>query len=542
MLGGAARIRCRFRLARMSEPRVLSLPLAMPDIARAAREGGPESVWYEPAPRDAFEWRARAVSVRDSGARDWARALEPALESTGAAAERLARVADGGLVVTTGQQPGLFGGPIYTWSKALSAIALADAIEDVSGIPTVPVYWAATYDADYAEASETHAAVEDHVVTLTAPPATVTGRGMRDTPLGDVGGAMRTLAGTAGAAAAPQVMDLVRRAYAPGRTVGGAFVTLLRAILEPLGMPVLDAGHPAVQAAARPALARALADAAPVDAALRARNAALADAGYEPQVAHVDRLSMVFAAGAGERRRLPIGAPLDDAQGALEPNVLLRPVVERTILPTVAYVAGPAEQAYFAQSTAVADALGMARPLAVPRWSGVIVEPHVQRILDRYALDVDALRDPHAVLGRLVRERVPAEVRGAMVRYRQVLEAAAADLDAALARTTPPLVDHAVAEGTRRNIAHRLDRLERRIAAATKRRETDLVRQIGVARASLFPLDRLQERVLNLMPLLARHGLPLIDAMAARAREHVAALGLSPAAQTAVSPHAGGGR
>jgi len=525
---------------RVSELRVLSLPPAVPDIVRAARDGGPESAWYETAPRDASAWRERASRLRSDGR--WARVLGPAIEAHGAAADRLARAANGGVVVTTGQQPGLFGGPIYTWSKALSAIALADAIEESSGIPTVAVYWAATYDADYAESSVTHVALEDRVVTLSSPPAVVEGRGMRDTPLGDVRGAMQTLADAAGAAAAPHVLDDVRRAYAPDQTVGGAFVALLRAILEPLGMPVLDAGHPAVQAASRPALAHALADAAPVDAALRSRSAALVEAGYEPQVAHVDRLSLVFAAGDGARRRLPIGAALGDAQGALEPNVLLRPVVERAILPTVAYVAGPAEQAYFAQSTAVADALGMARPLAVPRWSGVIVEPHVQRILDRYGLDVDALRDPHAVLGHLVRERVPAEIAAALVRYRQALEAAASELDAALEQSAPPLVDRAVAEGTRRNIAHRLDRLERRVAAATKRRETELTRHIGIARASLFPFDRLQERVLNLMPLLARHGLPLLDGISARAREHVAGLGLAPAGQAAYSHDAGGGR
>jgi len=540
MFGRAACPPIPFGLPRMSELRVLSLPLALPEVARAARNGGPESAWYEPAPRDASEWRARAAAMRSDGR--WARTLAPALAASGAAAERLARAADGGVVVTTGQQPGLFGGPIYTWSKALSAIALADAIEDVSGIPTVPVYWAATYDSDYAEASVTHVAMADRVVTITAPPAGATGRGMRDTPLGNVDAGLRTLADAAGAAAAPHVMDDVRRAYAAETTVGDAFVALLRSVLEPLGMPVLDAGHPAMQSLARPVLARALADATTVDAALRARSAALVEAGYEPQVALVDRLSLVFATVAGERRRLPIGAPLVDAHGSLEPNVLLRPVVGRAVLPTVAYVAGPAEQAYFAQSTAVADALGMPRPLAVPRWSGVIVEPHVQRILDRYGLAVDALRDPHAVLGRLVRERVPADIGAAMLHYRQMLEAAAAELDAATAATTPPLVDRAVTDGTRRAIAHRLDRLERRIAAATKRRESDLVRQIGIACASLFPLDRLQERVLNLMPLLARHGLPLLDAMAARARDHLAALGLSRAGQAAVTPHAGGGR
>lgn len=541
MLGGRARARAGRGLSRVSELRVLSLATTMPDIVRAARAGGPESAWYDAAPGDASEWRARAAAVRDVGAGDWARALAPAFEASGVARDRLARAARGGIVVTTGQQAGLFGGPIYTWSKALSAIALADAIEAASGIPTAPVFWAATYDADYAESSVTYVAQDGRVVTLAAPPAAVTGRGMRDTPLGDVSAALRTLAEAAGAAAAPHVLDLVRDAYGPGRTVGSAFVALLRALLEPLGMAVLDAGHPAVQAAGRPVLAHALAEASRVDAALRARSAALREAGYEPQVADVNRLSLVFEAGTGERRRLPIGAPLDDARGALEPNVLLRPVVERTILPTVAYVAGPAEQSYFAQSTAVADALGMARPLAVPRWSGVIVEAHVQRILDRYQVDVDALRDPHAVLGRLVRERVPGDVAAAVAQYRQALEAAASALDAALARSSPPLVDRAVAEGTRRTIAHRLDRLERRVAAATKRRESDLVHQLDVARASLFPLDRLQERVLNLMPMLARHGMALMDAMAARAREHAVLLGASsPAGQDRLTQHAAG--
>jgi uncharacterized protein YllA (UPF0747 family) len=170
----------------------------------------------------------------------------------------------------------------------------------------------------------------------------------------------------------------------------------------------------------------------------------------------------------------------------------------------------------------------------------VIVEPHVQRILDRYDVDMDALRDPHAVVGRLVRERVPAAVAAAVVQYRRALEAAASELDAALAQSAPPLIDHAVADGTRRNIAHRLDRLERRVAAATKRRESDLVHQIDIARASLFPLDKLQERVLNLMPMLARHGMPLLDAMADRAREHAAALGASPSGQGRLAQHAGG--
>ncbi|HKV51329.1 MAG TPA: bacillithiol biosynthesis BshC, partial [Gemmatimonadaceae bacterium] len=99
----------------MTDLRVLSLPIAMPDVAKAAYAGGPESAWYDAAPRDPSAWRARAAAVRDEGAGDWTRALAPAFGASGPAAEQLERVAQGGIVVTTGQQAGLFGGPIYTW-------------------------------------------------------------------------------------------------------------------------------------------------------------------------------------------------------------------------------------------------------------------------------------------------------------------------------------------------------------------------------------------------------------------------------------------
>lgn len=538
-------------MVRVSAPRVVSTPLSLPNAARRAAEGGAAAAWYEPVPRQPGDWRARAAVVRDEFARrspGWAAALGPALDASGAAAERLARVVDGrGIVVTTGQQPGLFGGPIYTWSKALSAIALADAIEEATDVPTAPLYWAATYDADYAEASVTHVVADGAVEALTTPPPAIAGHGMRDTPLGDVSALLEKLAASAGAATAPQLFEQVQRAYGPRATVGSAFVTLLRALLEPLGMPVLDAGHPAVAAAERPLLRRALADAPLVDEALRARDDALRRLGCTPQVALVPGLSLVFAAadhgGAGERKRLPIGgSAAADGDAVLEPNVLLRPVAERAIVPTIAYVAGPGELAYFAQATAVADALQVARPLAVPRWSGVIIEPHVQRILDRYHLQLDELRDPHAALGRLARERVPPEVARALAAYRAALDEAASRFAAALETTTPPLVPRAVADGVRHAVGHRLDRLERRVTAATKRRETELARHIAVARASLAPLDQPQERVLNLMPLLARHGPSLLDAMLERARVHAGTLGLSSARGAAAPQPAGGGR
>ena len=131
------------------------------------------------------------------------------------------------------------------------------------------------------------------------------------------------------------------------------------------------------------------------------------------------------------------------------------------------------------------------------------------------------LEDPHAAESRLVRARMPAGVRDALARYAREAEALNDALRAALAADErSPLVPDAVLDGARHNVAHRIERLERRIVAAAKRREAATMRDIAIARTSLFPLGKPQERVLNFIPMLARHGEPLLAQMRARASEH----------------------
>ncbi|MEP7345853.1 MAG: bacillithiol biosynthesis BshC, partial [Gemmatimonadaceae bacterium] len=140
----------------MTDLRIVSESLGGGPLARAGMNGTAPSGWYLQAPRSVEEWRARVQAVQASVPSGWLDALHPALEPSGVAAERLTRVSrEGGVVVTSGQQPGLFGGPIYTWSKALTIRALADQIENDTGIPVAPIFWAATDDSDFAEASWT---------------------------------------------------------------------------------------------------------------------------------------------------------------------------------------------------------------------------------------------------------------------------------------------------------------------------------------------------------------------------------------------------
>ncbi|HSJ64043.1 MAG TPA: bacillithiol biosynthesis BshC [Gemmatimonadaceae bacterium] len=514
--------------ADFTELRIVSRGIGGAPMVRDGRIAAAAAAWYLPRPRVPDEWRAHVEGVRASAQPGWAEALAPAIRAGGAAAERLARVAGRrGVVITTGQQPGLFGGPLYTWWKALSALAVADAVEAAAGVPAAPVFWAATDDADFAEASETFVAVPGGLERLALPRVGADGTPLADVPLGAVRGLVRRLAAAAGSGVYPQALELAAQAYGDGQTIGSAYVALLRGLLEPLGIAVLDAAHPAVRAAGSPVLARALRESAALERSLLQRERDLRSAGFRAQVPLVRGRSLVFSSRDGRRERIPIAAAAEAAgvpDQTRGPNVLLRPVMERAILPTAAYVAGPGELAYFAQVSAVADALDVARPLAVPRWSGTVLEPHVQRLLDRHALDIEGLVPAGAAEGAVARQAIAPEVREAMGRLRGATGSALETLSRALEASGAPAVPPAVLSGAGRDVERRVARLERRIIAAAKREQTDAMRDVATLRAALLPEGKPQERVLNLLPLLARHGPRLLDRVRAAADRHARGL------------------
>lgn len=507
------------------KPRVVTEPISGNLLGIAAADGKAPAGWYEPRPQGAEAWRARLETVRAQPLGDWLSRLAPAIEASGRAAERLAAVTGGkGVVITTGQQPGLFGGPVYTLSKALSALALADELEETTGIPVAPVFWAATDDADFKEASRTAISVVGGAQLLRIDHTQPLGRSMAHMPLGDVSAELEALAHSAGSAIDPAPLELLEKFYAPKATIGSAYVAFLRALLEPLGIAVLDAAHPATTAAARPVLTAALEKASAISEALGARNREIEAAGFTPQVQEVAGLSLVFSARNGERKRVPIKAARKEAADAqLGPNVLLRPVVERAILPTATYVGGPAEIAYFAQVAPIADALGVARPAIVPRWSCTIVEPHVERILEKLYLLPEDLRDPHEVERRVARARLPKPVIAELNATRALLNERLDALSEAVEREHAPLPP-SVTGGLRANLMRRLDRYERRLISAAKRQHADTMEEIATARGSLYPFGNPQERVLNFVPFLARYGSGLTADMLSEARRYASTI------------------
>jgi bacillithiol biosynthesis cysteine-adding enzyme BshC len=497
-------------------PHVLSEEIGGSALALAAQRGELPQ-WYVRRPLGPNEWSSYLAKVAAGHRRDdWLDRLAGALSAAGAAKARLQRVADsGGVIVSTGQQAALFGGPLYTLVKAIGALGMADAIEQTTGIAAAPVFWAATDDADYEEARSVTIAIPGGTRSLRLSDAERSGIPMSMMPMPGVERLVEELAEACGSVPDPAALEIVRACYTSSETLGNAYVRQLRGLLEPLGVAVLDASHPAVRQSGERVLRTALEKADEVERALRGRYESIRAGGYTPQVEHVPGLSLVFATAAtGDKQRVPTRDAKELRSGqpteTLSANVLLRPLVERSIMPSAAYLAGPGELAYFAQVSVVAEVLEVPTPLALPRWSATILEPRVERILSRLGLARDELRDRSAVETRLARVALPDELSDSLARLRRNIEADIAALEVA---DRDNIVPSASLQGLRRALLHRLERAERRYVAGVKRRETELMRDIGTAAGALYPEGMRQERVLNFVPFIARYGMPLLAEM-----------------------------
>jgi bacillithiol biosynthesis cysteine-adding enzyme BshC len=442
----------------------------------------------------------------------------------------LARLSEpGAFVLTTGQQPGLFTGPLYTLYKAISTAALARVLERQWQRPVVPVFWVAGDDHDFTEASQASwISGEGTLVTAALPPrppeAPLTP--MYRQPLGaEVERALDSLAADLPASEFREpTLTWLRRHYQPTATVAGSFGGALAELLAPVGVGVLDSTHPSVKRAAARHLVRALGLARELDQDLEHRAEELRMAGADPGVPVGDGATLVMLEGAQGRDRLMLddggyitrrGRERFDLAGLqkiaatepqrLSPNVLLRPVVESALLPTVAYLAGPGELSYLALTSPVYERMRIPRQLTLPRWSGILVEPRVERVLQKFNIELDDLLEPAGGLeARLVRSQLPDEAVHAIGQLRAALETgyealgrSASEIDPTLARPV---------QGAKNQGLSGVHDMERKLLQHLKRRQEIELGQIAKARAMVLPGDKPQERVLTVAPFLARYG------------------------------------
>lgn len=505
---------------------------------------------FDAAAAPAFDAaRLDAARAAQEGRRFPAAAAAALLAPAGAAAAPAGRAREAllegrALAVTTGQQPGLFTGPLYTVYKALTAVALAEALAARWGRPVVPVFWVAGDDHDFAEI--------DHCAVLGADGGARTVR-LRERPAGspmlpayreNVGPEVEAALAALEEALPPsdfraETLAWLRGAYRPERSVAEACAAAVAELLAPHGVVVCRGWDASLKAAAGGVVVEALRSARALDAALAAEAARLQAEGARVQVAVGEGMALAMLEGRDGRDRLRIAGDgfalrrsgeavalaeveriAREDPGRLSANVLLRPVVEAHLFPTTAYVGGPAELTYLAQVGPLFAHLAVPRPVPVPRLSGALIEAKVEKVLERFRLAPADLAAPEGALASaLARDALPSEAAEALAGLRAALRERYAGVEAAAVRIEPTL--ERPLETARNQALHGVDEVEKRLVAALKRTNEQALQQVARARANLYPAGEPQERVLTAASFLARHGRPLLDALLDAARGHV---------------------
>ncbi len=424
----------------------------------------------------------------------------------------------GTVAVVTGQQVGLFSGPAYTIFKALTAVKLAEHLES-QGIPAVPVFWLATEDHDLAEVD--HAWVFNDKGTpakVSASCLVATGGPVGTTPLTDVPlSELRTALGDL-----PFADDVVAKlslAYHEGATLGSAFVEFLKDLLSNFGLLFLDPLKPSVRTLAGPFLVQAAEQAPSLVTALIARAAELEAGGYHAQVLVEKDASLLFLLSGNKRLPLRIkdgkflsregeitAENLHALGDRLSPNALLRPVLQDYLLPTVAYVGGPAEIAYLAQSSVLYEELLGRMPVAFPRNSFTLLDVRAGKLMKTYQLRLlDVLDNQQNVKGRIAAHLVPKSLAGEFDQLQRTVSDSLTKLQADLNKFDPTL--EAAAQKSSRKMLYQLDKLQRKTARETLLRDQRASSDAEYLLNLVFPKKHLQERLYSIVPFLAKYGL-----------------------------------
>ncbi len=510
--------------------------------------------FYPEAVRSHFDLAERKERVLEAYQSDRSRlcaALERINRAWGASEATLRNInqlAEGDcLSVVTGQQAGLFSGPLYTIYKALSAVKLAECLTQ-RGVKAVPVFWIATEDHDFAEVAWAELISRDCALKKVNVPSEVHTEGV---PVGQVkldisisavvDSLLKLLPANEFSG---EVEKLLRDSYAPGERFGDAFARLMTALTAKHGLIFLDPLDAELKKLAAPLYSTAARRAPEIAAAIAERSRELEAAGYHAQVTpSADSFPLFLHNETGARHaltRTQNGKYRTKANGQeysadqladwalrepqrFSPNVTLRAVVQDYLLATIAYYGGAAEIAYFAQTSEVYRLLDRPVTPILHRASITLVERHTWRTLERYGVTLkDFFGGYDQVVAGVVNRHLGKETSAA---FDHTTETFSRELDALqekLRELDPTLAD-ALDKG-RRKINYQIDGLRTRFQRTQISRDEALQRQLERAFDLLYPEKNLQERRLNLTSLLARHGRYvtdwIFDAIELGANEH----------------------
>jgi bacillithiol biosynthesis cysteine-adding enzyme BshC len=482
---------------------------------------GHHDSWRQAAKRlDAFPGD-RALAARAL------RRLNSTLEADAEALRTVDELENGALVVITGQQVGLFGGPLYTLYKALTAVELARRATSLLNRPVVPLFWMDSDDHDFDEVR--HARVLDRaseLITLSYDPAKIRNR----IPVAwhKLQPTIEEVTDRADASLAPtefkqNVIDVLRECYTAGETMCAAFGRLLLRMTRGTGLAVVDPADSELKSAAAALFERETAERSESSRIVHETTKELVDLGYHAQAGVTeDRLNLFYAAPGrfhimSENSGFRIAADgrllrseelqklIQEEPERFSPNVLLRPLYQDFVFPTLAYVAGPNELAYFAQLGGVYRHFGVTMPLIAPRASFTIIERPQKKFIKRYEVELRELAaNDESLLNRILKKEAPPQLEEDMSKAKACVHDLTQTLERDLAQVDPTLVP--TVRSTRGKLLHALGTLETKSLRAIKRKDETLRHQFFSTRKALFPNFSMQERQLSPIQYLGKYG------------------------------------
>jgi bacillithiol biosynthesis cysteine-adding enzyme BshC len=512
------------------------LPWIKPLVGDYAFDHAKVAAFFEGDPRDARAWREAIARTRShkrerDAIADIIRAQQQRRGAPAEAVAAAARLRNADTVaVVTGQQAGLFGGPLFTLLKALTALQLADRARSEYGVAAIAVFWIDAEDHDWAEVKSCavlDGSLAHRTISIGNPAGAHVEPVARVQLDGTIGAAIDELASVL-----PQteftepLLESIRAAYTPGAGMVHAFGQWMESVLGTRGLVVFDSADPAAKPLAAALFAREIERAGETARLAAGAGATLEAHGYTAQVTPQPETVALFHLNGG---RQPIriegdafqvgdsitkkGALLERVRNApaeFSPNVLLRPLVQDTLLPTVCYVAGPNELAYLGQLRGIYNAFGVPMPLMYQRATATLLDSNAARFLMRYDVPLEALQaQDESLVNQLLASQLPPDVDAAMQDVGRLLQDRMEQL-----ATSVPQID-ATLEGAARSAFGRmqddLKKLNAKIIQAAKRKDETLRRQFHHAQAQAFPGGHPQERSVGFVHFLNKYGPALVD-------------------------------
>jgi bacillithiol biosynthesis cysteine-adding enzyme BshC len=459
-------------------------------------------------------------------------------EATLANIERLRQ--SGIFAIVTGQQVGLFSGPAFTLYKALTAVRLAQSLTE-QGIPSVPVFWLATEDHDLEEVAEGFTFDDEYNLLALRDP------GRRPSPRSPVGEVRHTeeiaVALNQLEAVLPQgesrsrLLQDLRECYVPGATWGQSFPKFLTRLFGRWGVILLDPLDESVHGLSAGVYQQAIEKAAELRAGVLQGSHALMQRGYHAQVHVAEDSTLVFVTRGGDRLALDqrdgkflVGGSEEISSSELQTliadrpldfsaNVLLRPLVQDSLLPTLAYVAGPSELAYLGQARSLYHAFGRPQPVVFLRAAFTLVDSRTDRLMEKYKLELGDVWQGEEILGQKIAAAGFAEG------WSEHFDQSERELDQLLTRLQgdiekldATLLD--TLQHTKEKMKYQMERLRGKLTRAALGRSDLLVRHVQVLSRFLLPHKDLQERRVGGAYFLGRGGYELLEHLLAQVQIH----------------------